>query len=163
MTRPVYPSRMSSRSIHPVAGGAVVWLCLVAALFLPALLLRDGVPGGLNYLTLLFLPGVIPAVAGVAVCARLAHPRQDRSVTPRRAALAAFLAALVATAAILAVATAMDKDRAGGTALVGAFFAELFTFGLGNAVVAAIGGYWVGRRRLSTVRRKASSADTMGR
>ena len=135
------------RRIRALTYAAGLWLCLVAALFVPALLTRHSVPGGLNYLTLLLLPGVVPAVAAAALYKRLSEPRPARPTHLRASVLFAFGAAFVATAMILAVQSIMDRDRASGGVLVGWLVVELLTIGLGNAVLAALGSYWIQRWR----------------
>jgi len=138
----------------------LMWLVLVAAMFVPALLCRESVPGAVNYLTLLLLPGVIPAVAGAMAYMLLAKDRPT-SAARKRGMTLALIAAFLASAALLAVQSAMDKDRSSGADLVTFYFIELFIFGLANAVLAALVTYGLARLRecvTSRVRRTSSSS-----
>ncbi len=125
----------------------LVWLVLVAATFVPALLSRQSVPGPVNYLTLLLLPGVIPAAAGAMTYMLLVKGRLGSAAVRKRGMTLAFITALLATAVLLAVQSAMDKDRSTGADLVMFYFIELIIFGLPNAVLATLVTYGLARLR----------------
>lgn len=128
---------------RPVLLATIVWLCLVAVFFVPALLMRDRVPGALNYLTLFVLPGIFPAMVGAAVYMRAARTGREPAIVLKRARLFAPLAAFVATAATIAIQTTMDKDRSSGLALAGTLAVELLILGLVNAALALVGVFWI--------------------